>query len=84
MDVGKGAKIKSKDDDKLTAMAKSMKLSEVEMKFLKQYRTLEDLEREKGIKFFECVGDPPATAEFVEDKKTMRDNFITNLKDNMR
>jgi len=61
-------------------MAKSMKLSEVEMKFLKQYRTLEDLEREKGIKFFECVGDPPATAEFVEDKQTMRDNFITNKK----
>ena len=54
------------------------------MKFLKQYRTLEDLEREKGIKFFECVGDPPATAEFVEDKQTMRDNFITNKKDNMR
>jgi hypothetical protein len=47
------------------AMAKSMKLSESEMKFLKSYRTLEDLEREKGIKFFECVGDPPATEEFV-------------------
>lgn len=54
------------------------------MKFLKQYRTLEDLEREKGIKFFECVGDPPATEEFVEEKKVMRDNFITNKKDNMR
>ena len=74
----------SKDDDKLIAMAKSMKLSEVEMKFLKQYRTLEDLEREKGIKFFECVGDPPATEEFVEDKKVMRDNFIANKKDNSR
>lgn len=83
VEVGQG-KIKSKDDDKLMAMAKSMKLSEVEMKFLKQYRTLEDLEREKGIKFFECVGDPPATEDFVEEKKVMRDNFILNKKDNMR
>jgi hypothetical protein len=26
------------------------------------YRRLEDLEREKGIKFFQCIGDPPHTA----------------------
>jgi len=49
------------------AMAKSMKLSDSEMKFLKSYRTLEDLEREKGIKFFECIGDPPATEEFIHN-----------------
>lgn len=42
-----------------------MKLTEEELTFLKSYRTLEDLEREKGIKFFECIGDPPATTEFV-------------------
>jgi hypothetical protein len=65
IDVGK----KASDDDKLASMAKSMKLSDTEMKFLKQYRTLEDLEREKGIKFFECIGDPPATEEFVGDVK---------------
>ena len=41
-----------------------MKMSEEELKFLKEYRALEDLEREKGIKFFECIGDPPATDEF--------------------
>jgi hypothetical protein len=63
---------KAKDDDKLMAMAKSMKLSESEMKFLKKYRTLEDLEREKGIKFFECVGDPPATDQFIENVNVMR------------
>lgn len=53
-------------------MAKSMKLSNSEMKFLKNYRTLEDLEREKGIKFFECVGDPPATEEFLQDVNLKR------------
>lgn len=75
---------KAKDDDKLMAMAKSMKLSESEMKFLKKYRTLEDLEREKGIKFFECVGDPPATDQFIENVNVMRQNFITNKQDSMR
>ena len=33
--------------------------------FIKEYRTLEELEREKGIKFFQCVGDPPHDHEFV-------------------
>lgn len=55
-----------------------MKLTGEELTFLKSYRTLEDLEREKGIKFFECIGDPPATAEFVEGVQTKRQNFITN------
>jgi hypothetical protein len=36
-------------------------MTEDEKSFLIDYRKLEDLEREKGIKFFECVGDPPAT-----------------------
>jgi hypothetical protein len=36
-------------------------MSQAELKFLKEFRKLEDLEREKGIKFFECIGDPPAT-----------------------
>lgn len=40
------------------------KLSEDELAFLMDYRKLEALEREKGIKFFECVGDPPMTDEF--------------------
>ena len=53
-----------KKDDKLATLTKAMKMSEEELKFLKEYRALEDLEREKGIKFFECIGDPPATDEF--------------------
>ena len=55
-----------------------MNLSEDELKFLKEYRRLEDLEREKGIKFFECVGDPPATVEFLQAIEVKRQNFIEN------
>jgi len=40
---------------------KGIKLSENEKAFIKEYRRLEELEREKEIKFFECVGDPPHT-----------------------
>ena len=31
---------------------KNVKLSAEEQEFIKEYRTLEELEREKGIKFF--------------------------------
>lgn len=47
-------------EDEAFAKATS-KMTEDEKDFLIGYRKLEDLEREKGIKFFECVGDPPAT-----------------------
>ena len=53
-----------------------MRLNDVDLAFLKEYRTLEDLEREKGIKFFECIGDPPATDEFKEAVRVKRQNFI--------
>jgi hypothetical protein len=49
-----------------------MKMSGAEKTFLHEYRALEELEREKGIKFFECIGDPPATDEFVDGVKVMR------------
>jgi hypothetical protein len=64
----KTKKVESNDDTKaIVSQSKSMKLSESDMAFLKEYRTLEDLEREKGIKFFECIGDPPATPTFVNN-----------------
>ena len=44
---------------------KNVKLSAEEQEFIKEYRTLEELEREKGIKFFQCVGAPPHDQEFV-------------------
>lgn len=59
-------------------------MSQAELKFLKEFRKLEDLEREKGIKFFECIGDPPATDQFINNVKVMRNNFIENRKDKMR
>lgn len=45
---------------------------------------MEDLEREKGIKFFECVGDPPASDSFIENVKVQRQNFITETKNELR
>ena len=81
----KTKKVESNDDSKaIEKQSKTMKLSEVDMAFLKEYRTLEDLEREKGIKFFECIGDPPATAEFKEGVKVKRQNFISQTEANMR
>ena len=58
--------------DKLANLPKAMKMSETERAFLHEYRALEDLEREKGIKFFECIGDPPASVEFINGVKVMR------------
>ena len=76
----KTKKVESNDDTKaIVSQSKSMKLSEADMAFLKEYRTLEDLEREKGIKFFECIGDPPATPTFVNNVEVKRQNFITGM-----
>ena len=61
-----------------------MKLSEDEFAFLKEYRRLEDLEREKGIKFFECVGDPPSSDDFKSAVKQKRAEIIEKNLDRMR
>lgn len=60
------------------------KLSEDELAFLMNYRKLEDLEREKGIKFFECVGDPPMTDAFKHNVEDTRIIFTTNKQVEMR
>ena len=60
------------------------KLSEDELNFMMDYRKLEDLEREKGIKFFECVGDPPMTEQFAANIDDHRHNFITKKENDMR
>jgi hypothetical protein len=73
------------DDKAASAIgSKTKKLTNEEMNFLRSYRHLEDLEREKGIKFFECIGDPPATDQFVDNVKVLRNNFMENKKDRMR
>lgn len=65
-------KEEAQSTDKLGSLPKSMKMSDAERAFLQEYRALEELEREKGIKFFECIGDPPATVDFVNGVKVMR------------
>jgi len=65
-------------------MRQAMGLSDNEFEFLKDYRRLEELEREKGIKFFECVGDPPASHEFKNEIVVKRQNFIDTKRDEMR
>ena len=72
----KTTKTQEADQDETDIKLKAMNLSADELSFLKEYRRLEDLEREKGIKFFECVGDPPATEDFVGGIKVKRQNFI--------
>ena len=47
-----------------------------ETSFLMEYRRLEDLERAKGIKFFQCVGDEPHTQEFIENRQGTRNELI--------
>ena len=44
---------------------KTDKLTKEEIVFIKEYRRLEELEREKGIKFFQCIGDPPITSDKI-------------------
>lgn len=60
----------------ILANLKGVKLSFDEQEFIKEYRKLEELEREKGIKFFQCVGDPPHTKEFVESIDAKRKQII--------
>lgn len=60
------------------------KLQKDDQNFQKEFRRLEDLEREKGIKFFECIGDPPISFEFKENVYALRKNFISDKNDQMR
>jgi len=55
-----------------------------EQDFIKEYRKLEELEREKGIKFFQCIGDPPHTDEFVNSIQNKRFNMIEDDQREMR
>ena len=55
-----------------------------EQDFIKQYRQLEELEREKGIKFFQCVGDPPHTDAFVDEISDKRTSLIESGLNEMR
>lgn len=49
-----------------------------------EYRRLEELEREKGIKFFQCVGDEPHTEAFVQGVDNTRDSLVKKREESMR
>lgn len=59
-------------------------MSAEETNFLMEYRRLEELEREKGIKFFQCVGDEPHTEQFVQTIDDTREGLIQKRKECMR
>ena len=63
---------------------KNVKLSAEEQEFIKEYRSLEELEREKGIKFFQCVGDPPHNNQFVDNLQNRRQYMLDSKADEMR
>jgi hypothetical protein len=68
----------------LTPNLKNQKISVMEQNFIKEYRHLEDLEREKGIKFFQCIGDAPITKETIHSIKDQRAKFIADVREFMR
>jgi hypothetical protein len=61
-----------------TLALKAVKMSDEEQVFIKEYRQLEEVEREKGIKFFRCIGDAPHTSEFVSGIENRREEKINN------
>jgi hypothetical protein len=63
---------------------KNMKLSKDEATHLKEYRRLEELERQKGIKFFECIGDEPITDNTIDGIDSKRKLMIDDKNNQMR
>ena len=45
---------------------------------------LEELEREKGIKFFQCIGDPPHSQAFKDGVKNKREQDVLDAQNQMR
>lgn len=66
------------------ANLKGVKMTAEQQAFLMEYRRLEELEREKGIKFFQCVGDPPHTQGFVNNVHSVREDIKTDTANKMR
>jgi hypothetical protein len=74
--ISKGETMK---DTKEFSVLKTKNLTKEEQEFTVDYRKLEDLEREKGIKFFECIGDPPIESEYINQVNTTRDTTIVSI-----
>lgn len=52
------------------------KLTPEEQDFIMNYRKLEELDKVKEIKFFQCLGDPPITSEEIDNFNQGRKDFI--------
>ena len=63
--VAFGASETINSPDNQLSTFKNANLTREEQDFIKEYRQLEELEREKGIKFFQCVGDEPITGDTI-------------------
>ena len=63
---------------------KTIKLSLDEQNFIKDYRRLEELEREKEIKFFQCPGDAPITKSKTDRIIQKRDQIVNERAENLR
>lgn len=68
----------------LSATKAMAKLSGDELNFLNDYKRIEELEKQKGIKFFECIGDPPIEQAFEDRLAVKRQNFIDEGLEKMR
>ena len=73
-----------KGDGKAEARARLARLTEDELVFLIDYRRLEDLEKEKYLKFFECIGDLRMADKFKLGIESKRRRFIAHRAENMR
>lgn len=60
------------------------KLTEDELLFLIDYRRLENLEKEKQLKFFVCIGDIKMAEILKRNIRIKRQRYILNLLDEMR
>lgn len=55
------------------------KLTPDEQEFITKYRQLEELDKVKEIKFFECLGDPPITDEEIDEHRKKRKDIIDKI-----
>ena len=65
--------------DKAFLALKTVKLTDLEQAFIREYRELEELEREKGVKFFRCIGDEPHTEQFTEGIEEKRSTTVADI-----
>eukprot|EP00347_Sterkiella_histriomuscorum_P018462 403345428 len=71
-----GVKNEDEDYDEMLEMLKNPTVPLYLQNFLREYKRLEDLERDKYSKFFQCIGDPPANEEYRPRWEALETNFF--------